>query len=75
MANVIHIPVRKAGSISPALGSIERLQHIENSLSAALFYIRQNDEPRNVHAATVKVLRAAAMLKQACSDMSTSGRT
>lgn len=60
MVNVIHISTRTAGSTTAALGSIARLQHIENALSAALFCIRQSDEPHNIHAATVKAVRAAA---------------
>ena len=64
------VPTFKPAPASPAPASdaqgIERLQGIENALSIALFYIRQNEEPRNIHAATVKAVRAAAMLKQAC---------
>ena len=74
MTNVISLDSRKASHTAaqtaiatmPAPGTIERHQAIENALSMALFYFRQNEEPRNIQAATVKAVRAAAMLKQAC---------
>lgn len=64
-------------TITPPLGNtspLARQQAIENALSLALYYIRQDEEPRNIHAATVKAVRAAAMLKQACAESTTSGR-
>ena len=61
---------------TPAISTrpLARQQAIENALSLALYYIRQDEEPRNIHAATVKAVRAAAMLKQACAESTTSGR-
>ena len=52
---------------------IARQQAIENALCTALFYIRQNERPGNIHAATVKAVRAAAMLKQACAEFKNGG--
>lgn len=52
---------------------LERQQAIENALCTALFYIRQNERPGNIHAATVKAVRAAAMLKQACAEVQIGG--
>ncbi len=46
-----------------------RHQAIESALSLALYYIRRGKQPSNIHSATVKAVRAAAMLKQACNDM------
>lgn len=74
MTNVISLDSRKAVNTAaqtatttkPALGTIERHQAIENALSMALFYVRQGEEPGSVLAATVKAVRATAMLKQAC---------
>jgi hypothetical protein len=79
MTKVISLASRKAGRVTatpaitakPALGIIERQQAIENALSLALYYIRQNESPRNIHAATVKAVRAASMLKQACVESQT----
>jgi len=51
--------------------TIARHQAIENALSLALYWIRQTESPSNIHAATVRAVRAAAMLKQACADMAT----
>jgi hypothetical protein len=53
---------------------IARQQAIENALSLALYYIRENESPGNIHAATVKAVRAASMLKQACAESNTFGR-
>jgi hypothetical protein len=79
MTNVISLASRKAGRVTatpaitapPVLGSIERQQAIENALSLALYYIRENESPRNIHAATMKAVRAASMLKQACVESQT----
>lgn len=68
-------PSPQLATASPApvlpLHTVARQQAIENALSLALFYIRQNETPRNIHAATVKAVRAAAMLKQACAVAAT----
>lgn len=58
---------------SPALtlgktDGIARQQAIENALSLALWHIRQDVSLKHIHAATVKAVRAASMLKQACSE-------
>ena len=79
MTNVISLASRKAShsaataviTPTPTLGNIERQQAIENALSLALYYIRQNESPSNIHAATVKAVRAASMLKQACVESQT----
>jgi len=58
------------GTTSP----LARQQAIENALSLALYYIRENESPSNIHAATMKAVRAASMLKQACTESTKSGR-
>ena len=81
MTNVISMASRKASYTAsqtavipaPAVGNIARQQAIENALSTALYYIRQNERPGNIHAATVKAVRAAAMLKQACAEAQNGG--
>ena len=72
-----HIPTFKTSPASPALvpgaPAVERQQAIENALSMALHYIRHGEHPNNIHAATVKALRAATMLKQACAEINING--
>jgi len=63
---------------TPTMGitsPIARQQAIENALSLALWHIRQDVAPKHIHAATVKAVRAAAMLKHACAESSISGVT
>lgn len=47
---------------------------IENVLSMALWHVRRADTAQALHAATGRTIRAAAMLKQACTDAANSGR-
>ena len=56
----------KAGNPS----SLARQQAIEDALSLALYHVRNGD----IHAATGRAIRAASMLKQACAEISNSGR-
>lgn len=82
MTNVISLDSRKANHtaahtaiITPlAPGNIERQQAIENALSMALFHVRHGDSQQGIHAAMTKAMRAASMLKQACTESTTSGR-
>lgn len=82
MTNVISLLARKASHTAettaiiaaPALGNIERQQAIENALSMALFHVRHGDSQQGIHAAMTKAMRAASMLKQACTESTTSGR-
>ncbi|MDO8774298.1 MAG: hypothetical protein Q7K57_37410 [Burkholderiaceae bacterium] len=79
MTNVISLPARKAShtpaiTTAPALGNIERQQAIENALSTALYFIRQPHSDKTLQAATGRAIRAASMLKQACTESTTSGR-
>ena len=54
---------------TPTTGNpIARQQAIENTLSLALWHIRQDYAPGHIHAAMVKAVRASAMLKQACTE-------
>ena len=50
----------KSGNDSPLV----RQQAIENALSMALYHAQHGE----VHAATGRAIRAASMLKQACSE-------
>ncbi|CAM3757257.1 hypothetical protein [Polaromonas hydrogenivorans] len=62
-------PVRVAGT--PA---IERQQAIENALSMALYHVRHGNTLEAMRTATAKAIRAASMLKQACTESAISGR-
>lgn len=85
MTKVIHLPSPRAGTrvhtaaLSPAFPTVKpdgiaRQQAIENALCLALYYIRENESPQNIHAATVRAVRAASMLKQACAESANGGR-
>lgn len=85
MSNVIPLASARAGAtVQPTAPTsppptdqapaIARLQAIENALSMALYWIRHQEHPGNIHAATVRAVRAASMLKQACKDAQPSGR-
>ncbi len=81
-ANTVHssapAPTFKPAPTSPTpvLGAhtLERQQSIENALSMALFHVRHGDNLAAMRAATAKAVRAAAMLKQACTESAISGR-
>lgn len=47
---------------------------IENALSMALWHIRHADTAQALQAATGRAIRAASMLKQACTEASNGGR-
>ena len=49
---------------------IARICAIENALTTALFHIRQPYSPKALQAATGRAIRAASMLKQACTEVS-----
>lgn len=66
MATVNTIITPKTGNPSP----LARQQAIEDALSLALHLVRNGD----IHAATGRAIRAASMLKQACAEISNSGR-
>ena len=68
MSNVITTP-------TPAPGNIERQQAIENALSAALYHVRHGDTQQAIHAAMVKAIRAASLLKQACAEITAGSAT
>lgn len=79
--HVIHF-VRKAApattTTSPADNTtdstiIARHAAIENALSAALHLIRQPYTTEAIQAATARAIRAASMLKQACTEANESG--
>ena len=62
---------------TPANGTtstLARQQAIENALSMALFHIRHGDTQQGIRAATAKAIRAASLLKQACTEIQISGR-
>ena len=61
---------------TPATGNtslLARHQAIENALSMALFHIRKGDTQQDIHAATSKAIRAASLLKQACTEVALIG--
>jgi hypothetical protein len=47
---------------------------IENALSMALWHVRRADTAQALHVATGRTIRAAAMLKQACTEATNGGR-
>lgn len=48
---------------------VARHQAIENALSMALYWLRQDHCPRAVYAATMRAARATALLKQASAEL------
>ena len=78
MTTVNTITTPKMGTLgsTPAIStsSIARQQAIENALSTALYFIRQPHTDQTLQAATGRAIRAASMLKQACTESTTSGR-
>jgi hypothetical protein len=50
-------------------------QCAENALSMALHYLRTTDSPQGIQTATAKAIRATTMLKRACTEYTTTGRT
>ena len=66
MTTVKITPTPTLGNTSP----LARQQAIENALSLALYHARHG----NIAAATGRAIRAASMLKQACTESITSGR-
>ena len=81
MSNVISLASRRAATQTPAFKptpsslekmpgtfTAERREAIATALDTALFYIRTTDTQQGIYAATAKAVRAASMLKQACSE-------
>ena len=62
---------------TPSTGTtsrIDRQQAIENALSTALYFIRLPSTDSGLRAATGRAIRATAMLKQACAEISNGER-
>ena len=62
---------------TPTLGHtsrINRQQAIENALTTALYFIRLPATDSGLRAATGRAIRATAMLKQACAEISNGER-
>lgn len=82
MVNTIHQSSPSAGprghlSAQTPTGKpspIARQQAIENALSMALYHVRKGDTTHAIRSATAKAMRAASMLKQACTDSAIGGR-
>lgn len=67
--------IRERVAIRPApTDPLARQQSIENALSAALHLVRTSDTTEALQRATGRAIRAASMLKQACTESTTSGR-
>ena len=61
---------------TPATGNtspLARHQAIENALSMALFHIRKGDTQHDIYSAMAKAIRAASLLKQACTEVALIG--
>lgn len=66
---------RERVAIRPAqTDPLARQQAIENALSMALHLVRTCDTAEALQRATGRAIRAASMLKQACSESTTTGR-
>ena len=70
MTNVNRITTPDSGNTT----QLERQQVIENALSTALHFIRQPHSAAALQAATGRAIRAATLLKQACSESPTDRR-
>lgn len=81
-ANPVHssspVPTFKPAPASPVpvpgTHTVERQQAIENALSMALYHVRHGSSLAAMRTATAKAIRAASMLKQACTESAISGR-
>ena len=69
MTTVNTITTPKTGATS----RINRQQAIENALTTALYFIRLPSTDSGLRAATGRAIRATAMLKQACAEISNGG--
>ena len=58
---------------TPATFTAANLQSIENALSMALYHLRHTETQQGIHAATAKAIRAASLLKQACTEVALIG--
>lgn len=54
--------------------AIASQQAIENALCTALYFIRLPGTESGLRSATSRAIRAASLLKQACTESTTSGR-
>ena len=70
MTTVNTITTPKTGTTS----RIDRQQAIENALTTALYFIRLPSTDSGLRAATSRAIRATAMLKQACAEISNGER-
>lgn len=52
-----------------ALDPIQRQAALENALSLALYFVRQDATPQNLWAATARTNRALTLLKQASAEL------
>ena len=69
MTTVNTITTPKTGATS----RIDRQQAIENALTTALYFIRLPATDSGLRAATGRAIRATAMLKQACAEITNGG--
>lgn len=65
-----HIIRGRIALAPPKVDPLARQQAIENALSAALWHVRHGSSTHGIQAATGRAIRAAAMLKQACTELS-----
>jgi hypothetical protein len=63
-------------ALAPAkVDPLARQQAIENALSMALHLVRTSDTPESLQRATGRAIRAASMLKQACTEINSRAAT
>ena len=70
----VHSSAQSPAFTTGKTDGIARQQAIENALSLALYHVRNSDTIDAIRTATAKAVRAASMLKQACSESAIGGR-
>lgn len=72
--NHVHSSAQTPTPITTKTDGLARQQAIENALSMALYHVRNGDTTHAIRSATAKAIRAASMLKQACTETAIGGR-
>ena len=73
IGELLRVRVKRPPPPTP-IDPLARHQSIENALSMALWHVRHGTGFEAIQAATGRAIRAASMLKQACSEATNGGR-
>jgi hypothetical protein len=73
IGEMLRLRVKRPSPPTPA-DPLARHQSIENALSMALWHVRHGTGIEAIQAATGRAIRAASMLKQACTEAANGGR-